>query len=300
MEWKRGPIIGRGSSATVSVATTPTGDIFAVKSTDLPNSTLLQKEQKFLSRLTSKHIIKYMGFDISYENNKTMYNLFMEYATSGTISDMIKKHGGSLQESLIRLYTNQILLGLDHLHGNEIVHCDIKCSNLLVCEDGIKIGDLGCGKMIEKGGILSSQFSGTPVFMAPEVARGEEQGFPADVWAVGCSVIEMATGFNPWPEIKDPVAGLYRIGYSGELPEFPKWLPEDGKDFLDKCLKLDSEERWTIEQLLEHPFVSKKKPMLLYLRVPHANQCESNYAQANQCLMAMVMRLGSLDVQVLC
>ncbi|KAI3755880.1 hypothetical protein L1987_55689 [Smallanthus sonchifolius] len=255
MEWKRGPIVGRGSSATVSVATTSTGELFAVKSTDLSTSQFLQKERHFLSQLTSKNVIKYMGFDIKYDDNKPTYNLFMEYATGGTISDVIKKLGGSLHESLIRSYTHQILLGLDYLHSNSLVHCDIKCQNLLICEDGVKIGDLGCAKMVQNGGTANSKFSGTPVFMSPEVARGEEQGFPADVWAVGCSVIEMATGSNPWPEINDPVAGLYRIGYSGEVPEFPECLPEDGKDFLDKCLKNDAKERWTIEDLLQHPFV---------------------------------------------
>ncbi|KAJ0593557.1 putative mitogen-activated protein kinase kinase kinase STE-STE11 family [Helianthus annuus] len=256
MEWKRGPIIGRGSSATVSVATTSSGNLFAVKSTDLSTSQFLQKEQHFLSQLSSKNIIKYMGFDINYHNNKPTYNLFMEYATGGTISDMIKKLGGSLDECLIRFYTHQVLLGLDYLHNNNIVHCDIKCQNLLICEEGVKIGDLGCAKFAENDvGKRDFKFSGTPVFMAPEVARGEEQGFPADVWALGCSVIEMATGFNAWPEVNDPVSGLYRIGYSGEVPEIPKCLPEDGKDFLAKCLKKDAKERWIVKELLQHPFV---------------------------------------------
>ncbi|KAK1418031.1 hypothetical protein QVD17_27168 [Tagetes erecta] len=257
MKWTKGPIIGRGSSATVSVATTSSGDLFAVKSTHLST---LQKEQQFLSQLTSKHIIQYKGFDITYNNNKPMYNLFMEYATGGTISDMIKKQGGSLNEPIIRSYTQQVLLGLDHLHLNHLVHCDIKCQNLLLCEGCVKIGDLGCAKMMENSRTTTTtttsyEFSGTSVFMSPEVARGEEQGFAADVWAVGCVVIEMATGFNPWPEINDPVAGLYRIGYSGEVPEFPKCLSKDGKDFLDKCLKNNANERWTIKELLQHPFV---------------------------------------------
>nr|XP_043630286.1 mitogen-activated protein kinase kinase kinase 18-like [Erigeron canadensis] len=255
MNWKRGPIIGRGSSATVSVATTSTNDVFAVKSTDLATSKFLQKEQHFLSKIAHKHVIKYMGFDVTYENNKQMYNLFMEYAKSGTIFDMIKKNGGSLDIYLIKSYIYQILLGLEYLHDNNIVHCDIKSMNLLVCEEGIKIGDFGCAKVIENGGVSSSVFSGTPVFMAPEVARGEKQETLADVWATGCVIIEMATGFNPWPEINDPVACLYKIGYSGELPEIPKWFPEDGKDFLEKCLKLDVQERWSVKQLLEHPFV---------------------------------------------
>ncbi|KAI3496934.1 hypothetical protein L1887_39312 [Cichorium endivia] len=218
MNWKRGPVIGRGSYATVSVATTSTGDLHAVKSTELSTSEFLQKEQHILSQLSSKYIIN-----------------------GGTISDVIKKQGGSLDESLIRSYTHQILLGLDHLHSNNLVHCDIKCRNLLVCKDGVKIGDFGSAKVVGNNGATTFQLSGTPVFMAPEVARGEEQGFPADVWALGCSVIEMATGSNPWPEMNDPVSALYRIGYSGDIPEFPR-LTEDGKDFLAKCLKTNAKE----------------------------------------------------------
>ncbi|GJZ00330.1 mitogen-activated protein kinase kinase kinase 18-like protein [Tanacetum coccineum] len=248
MEYKKGPIIGHGSSATVSVATTTSGDVFAVKST----STSLQKEQNIMSQVNSKHVIKYMGYDVSYVNNKPMYNLYMEYAQNGSVSDMIKKSNGSLDENVIRLYTKDILMGLDYLHGAGIVHCDIKCSNVLVCEKGVKIGDLGCAKMVAG---KRFEFSGTPVFMSPEVARGEEQGFPADVWALGCSVIEMATGSNAWPEINDPVSGLYKIGYSGELPEFPKWLSDDGKDFLEKCLRIGVNKRWSVKELLGHPFV---------------------------------------------
>ncbi|KAM0063527.1 putative mitogen-activated protein kinase kinase kinase STE-STE11 family [Helianthus debilis subsp. tardiflorus] len=256
MNYTKGPIIGRGSTATVSIATTVTGDRFAVKSTELSKSLLLQKEQQFLSKLRSPYIIKYIGFDVDYANDIPMYDLFMEYATGGTITDVIKRQGGSLDECLIRSYTHQILQGLDYLHSNKLVHCDIKCSNILVCEDGVKIGDLGCAKLVEKCGDTSSEFSGTPVFMAPEVARGEKQGFAADVWAVGCAVIEMATGCNPWPEMNNPVSALYRIGYSGDVPLFPMWLSDEGKDFLKKCLQVKDEERWTVKELFQHPFVN--------------------------------------------
>ncbi|KAI3675622.1 hypothetical protein L1987_85213 [Smallanthus sonchifolius] len=256
MNWTKGPTVGRGSTATVSLATTVTGDHIAVKSTELSSSSFLQKEQQFLSKLSSRYIIKYMGFDVDYVDHVPMYNLLMEYAPGGSIADVIKEEGGCLDECLIRSYTRQILLGLDYLHSNNLVHCDIKCSNILVCEDGVKIGDLGCAKLADKdGNYTSSEFSGTPVFMAPEVARGEEQGFAADVWAVGCAVIEMATGCNPWPEVKNPVSALYRIGYSGDVPLFPVRLSEEAKDFLKNCLRRNDEERWTAKQLLQHPFV---------------------------------------------
>ncbi|XP_028117203.1 mitogen-activated protein kinase kinase kinase 17-like [Camellia sinensis] len=98
-----------------------------------------------------------------------------------------------------------------------------------------EIADLGCARLAKHGG--NTVFSGTSVFMAPEVVSGEEQGFPADSWALGCTVIEMATGSPPWPEVNDPVSALYRIGFSGDVPEFPRWFSKPAKDFLSKCLK---------------------------------------------------------------
>ncbi|KAI3466264.1 hypothetical protein Pfo_022927 [Paulownia fortunei] len=254
MAWTRGPTIGRGSSAEVSLATTHTGNLFAVKSTDLSSSTLLQREEYLISQLCSPYIVKCLGSDITCEKNKPVYNLFLEYLPGGTLSDRIRKQGGSLDENVIRFYAHELLLGLNYLHLKGLVHCDIKGQNILIGDDGLKIADFGCAKWIESGEPATSAFSGTPGYMAPEVARGEEQSFPADIWALGCTIIEMATGSNPWPEMKDPASALYRIAFSGDVPESPSWFSDNAKDFLSKCLMRDSKERWTAAQLLQHPF----------------------------------------------
>ncbi|KAG6385596.1 hypothetical protein SASPL_154432 [Salvia splendens] len=91
--------------------------------------------------------------------------------------------------------------------------------------------------------------------MAPEVCRGEEQGFAADVWAAGCTVVEMATGRHPWPEMNDPAAAIYRIGFSGEAPELPGRFSEEARDFVGRCLVRDPRRRWTAAELLRHPFL---------------------------------------------
>ncbi|KAL2473054.1 mitogen-activated protein kinase kinase kinase 16 [Forsythia ovata] len=257
MEWTRGPIIGRGTSATVSVATTSSGELFAVKSTDLSSSSLLQKEQFIISQLDSPYVIKCLGSDITCEENKSVFNLFLEYFPGGALSDQIRKQGGSLDESIIQFYAHQMVRGFNYLHLNGVVHGDIKGQNILIGEDGLKIADFGCSKLIQEDDDSvagKSRFSGTPAYMAPEVSRGEEQGFPADIWALGCTVIEMATGCSPWPEIHDPVSALYKIGYSGDAPEIPSWLSNKAKEFLSKCLIRDAKLRWTAEELLEHSF----------------------------------------------
>lgn len=259
MEWTRGNTVGRGSSATVSVATScQSGNIFAAKSVEFSKSEMLQREQKFLSALNSPHIVKYMGCNITKENNKLMYNLMMEYARAGTLYDAIRNQHGFLQESMIGQYTNQIVHGLEYLHSNGIVHCDIKGRNILITESGAKIADFGCAKWTNSAASTTMPIAGTPMFMAPEVARGEEQGCPADIWALGCTIIEMATGMSPWPNVNsDPLSILYKIAHSGELPNFPVFLSTKAKDFLSKCLQTDPKSRWTAKQLIRHPFVEE-------------------------------------------
>ncbi|KAJ0251444.1 Mitogen-activated protein kinase kinase kinase 16 [Hirschfeldia incana] len=253
--WTRGPTIGRGSTATVSIAVSNSGEMFAVKSSDFSSSAFLQNEQSILSTLSSPHIVKYIGSNVTRENDGLVYNLLMEYVSGGSLHDLIKKSGGKLPEPVIRSYTRQILKGLSYLHERGIVHCDLKSQNVLVEENGVvcKIADMGCAKPVSKSG-----FSGTPAFMAPEVARGEEQRFPADVWGLGCTVIEMMTGSAPWGELNDVVAAMYKIGFSGESPEIPEFVSEKGKDFLMGCLEKDPKQRWTVEELLKHPFLDDK------------------------------------------
>jgi serine/threonine protein kinase len=147
------------------------------------------------------------------------------------------------------------------LHSHSIAHGDIKSQNILIGSDGrAKIADFGAA--VPRGGTQdekSGPLSGTPAFMAPEVARGEERGLAADIWALGCTVIEMATGKGPWHGIlkdQDVLAAVYRIGFcSDSTPPVPNWLSDEGKDFLLNCLKRDPTERWSAEKLLDHPFV---------------------------------------------
>lgn len=278
-EWRRGPTLGRGSSAVVSLATAlSSGEAFAVKSAELGRSGPLRREQRILSGLSSPHVVSYIGFDITEEEEGAAaishyYNLFIEYAPGGTLSDEIKRRGGRLDEDAVRSRAWQILCGLAYLHERGVAHCDVKGQNVLIGADGrAKIADLGCARSVAdyyydddddydddrvKYGCSRIRLRGTPMFMAPEVARGDEQGTAAaDVWALGCTVIEMATGGAPWPDLSEPIAALHHIAFSSDVPESPRWMSEEGKDFLSRCLRRDPEERWTAEQLLQHPFVA--------------------------------------------
>ncbi|KAM3191735.1 hypothetical protein ACQJBY_069160 [Aegilops geniculata] len=250
-EWTRGPAIGRGSSATVSIAVDRrTGGVIAVKSVGADRAAELRRERGILHGLSSPHVVRCLDAE-----DGSGLDMLMEYAPGGSLADEIRRCGGRCAEALVRSRARDILLGLAHVHAAGVAHCDVKGRNVLIGSDGrALIADFGCARIA--GEERQRPTGGTPMFMAPEAARGEEQGPAADIWAVGCTVIEMATGAGPWQRFASPVATLHHVAFSGEAPEFPQGLSDQGKDFLARCLRQDPRERWTAEQLLEHEFVA--------------------------------------------
>jgi serine/threonine protein kinase len=73
--------------------------------------------------------------------------------------------------------------------------------------------------------------------MAPEVIVGSGHDFSADIWSVGCTVIEMATGKTPWNQEIQEVSLLYYVGTTKSHPPIPEHLSPEAKDFLLKCLQ---------------------------------------------------------------
>jgi serine/threonine protein kinase len=109
-----------------------------------------------------------------------------------------------------------VAAGLAYLHGETIVHGDVKVSNVVIGADGrAKLADFGCTRKVCVG-TSRPIIGGTPAFMAPEVVRGEEQGPAADVWALGCTVVEKAIGRAPWSGMDgDVLAAMHRISSNG-------------------------------------------------------------------------------------
>jgi len=165
----------------------------------------LQREIDVMRGLQHKHIVKYLGC----EHSGDRLNIFLEYVPGGSIANLLHNFG-ALEEPVVRKYTKQILDGLDFLHSRGIVHCDIKGGNLLVTEDGVvKLADFNSSKLLDYvAGGGSNQLKsmlGTPQFMAPEVIRQTGHGKKADIWSVGCTVIQMLTSSPPWEEITNKV-----------------------------------------------------------------------------------------------
>ncbi|XP_071711413.1 mitogen-activated protein kinase kinase kinase 20-like [Rutidosis leptorrhynchoides] len=261
MEWVRGKTIGHGSFAAVSLAkpinqNSEFPSLIAVKTCGVSHSDSLSNECQVLQHLKDcPEIINCYGDSLTIENNEKLYNLALEYASGGALSDKVKSL--RLLEIEVRKYTCSILKGVDSIHRSGFVHRDLKLDNvLLVNEDGKEIAKIADFGLAKRANLSSTMYEvrGTPMYMAPETVRGGEQEAASDIWAVGCLVTEMITGTPVW-NCSDFSALVMKIGVGTEIPKIPSKLSEDGKDFLGKCFEKNPRERWTAEMLLDHPFV---------------------------------------------
>nr|PNR31137.1 hypothetical protein PHYPA_027454 [Physcomitrium patens] len=272
--WIRGKLLGAGTFGSVNLAINrENGEVFAVKSVQVTERDsrsevavrAIENEIDILEKLDSKYVVRCLGSDWTEESGQLMRNVFLEYMPDGCLTDFVKQFAncGALNEHLLRKYTRSIVEGIDYLHSNGIVHCDIKGKNILIGNGSVKLTDFGSSKRV--GGAMESDVmncsatvNGTPLWMAPEVVNQVEQGPASDIWSLGCTVVEMATGRAPWSNFANHYAALYHIGCTDELPEVPASLSAEAHDFLSHCFQREPSKRWTSTQLLQHPFLTTR------------------------------------------
>ncbi|KAM3275155.1 hypothetical protein ACQJBY_043869 [Aegilops geniculata] len=266
IRWRKGEMIGSGAFGQVYLGMNlDTGELLAVKQVLIGSTNAtrekaqahireLEEEVKLLKNLSHPNIVRYLG---TVREEDTL-NILLEFVPGGSIQSLLGKLG-SFPEAVIRKYTRQILQGLEYLHSNAIIHRDIKGANILVDNKGcIKLADFGASKQVAKLATMTAAktMKGTPHWMAPEVIVGSGHTFSADIWSVGCTVIEMATGKPPWSQQYQEVALLFHVGTTKSHPPIPEHISPEAKDFLLKCLQKEPELRSSASDLLKHPFVT--------------------------------------------
>ncbi|PKA48756.1 Mitogen-activated protein kinase kinase kinase NPK1 [Apostasia shenzhenica] len=277
IRWRKGELIGCGAFGHVYMGMNlDSGELLAVKQVLIGTSNAskekaqahireLEEEVNLLKNLSHPNIVRYLG---TVREEETL-NILLEFVPGGSISSLLGKFG-SFPEAVIKMYTKQLLQGLEYLHRNGIIHRDIKGANILVDNKGcIKLADFGASKQVAKLATMTAAKSmkGTPYWMAPEVILQTGHSFSADIWSVGCTVIEMATGKPPWSQQYQEVAALFHIGTTKSHPPIPDHLSQEANDFLLKCLQKEPNLRTTALDLLQHSFVTNdfQDSMLIHL-----------------------------------
>eukprot|EP00658_Telonema_sp_P-2_P062512 TRINITY_DN51186_c0_g1_i1.p1 TRINITY_DN51186_c0_g1~~TRINITY_DN51186_c0_g1_i1.p1 ORF type:complete len:405 (+),score=98.59 TRINITY_DN51186_c0_g1_i1:166-1380(+) len=271
IRWQRGELLGQGSFGKVfSGLDLRTGRLIAVKQvkigkTEAEDGELknLEREVQLLQLLDHPNIIKYLGT----ERGNGVLNILLEFAPGGSIKGVLNQFG-PFSEACIRRYVSDIVSGLGHLHAEGIIHRDLKPANMLLEQSGLcKLADFGCSKVVADALTLMRSDAqhtavGTMQFMAPEVVKEEGYGRSADIWSLGMSILEMATGAPPWPTAANAV---YKLAMTDDLPELPHHLSLEAKDFLTLCFQRDPVQRADTKMLSEHDFLTddSEDPMLL-------------------------------------
>lgn len=281
-----------------------TGYLMAVKEIRLQDPQMIpsiaaqiRDEERVLEVLDHPNIVSYYGIEV----HRDKVYIFMEYCSGGSLAALLE-HGRIEDETVIQVYALQMLEGLAYLHQSGIVHRDIKPENILLDHNGlIKYVDFGAAKIIARQGktIIATKglentvalapnpdssenpngaasnaagaprknqktMTGTPMYMSPEVIRGDagpssSSGITrhgsVDIWSLGCVILEMATGRRPWT-LDNEWAIMYNIA-QGNPPQLPTHdqLSDIGIDFLEKCFERDPSIRSSAAELLMHEWI---------------------------------------------
>ncbi|KAK9200604.1 hypothetical protein WN944_015802 [Citrus x changshan-huyou] len=255
-------VLGQGNGGTVfKVRHKQTLALYALKVMQCDRGTPPNpQELNILRQTNSPYIVKCHQI---FTKPSGEVSILMEYMDAGSLEIYVKSRG-RLSEDIICTISRQVLKGLFYMHSRNIVHRDIKPANLLINEKmEVKIADFGISKIIQQCLERCSTPVGTRAYMSPERLdtgkHGGYNGFAADIWSFGVTMMELYMGYYPFlePGQEPDLPSLMLAICSREPPSLPECSSEKFRDFIRCCLqKDDPSKRWTALQLLSHPFLA--------------------------------------------
>ena len=281
--YKYGRLIGQGAFGKVNLGLNIlTGRVVAVKSFNKDNKGLNEENMKkimyetsLMKKLNHPNVTKILEM---FEDEK-FFMIIMEYINGGNLFSFVKKRR-KLSEKTAKFLFKQIILGIKHIHEHNIVHRDIKLENLLIdLNNNVKICDFGIGRILSSPKQLLYDQCGTLMYMAPEILLSNKEqgyeGFPVDIWSAGISLYIMLSGTLPFIFKKDKEDGEsesesknesinnneddnFELQYAivNKEPKKIENISDEAKDLLKGILNKDPNKRLTVEQILNHPWLS--------------------------------------------
>ncbi|OMJ68639.1 hypothetical protein SteCoe_33850 [Stentor coeruleus] len=284
--------IGKGSFGEVFKAfAKETGEIVAIKVIELNDENVpeaINQEIQVLKESQNQRITKFYE---SFISNSQLY-IVMEYVAGGSVKDIIKLRG-PIPEIYIPTLLREILLALNYLHSAKKIHRDVKAANILLSMDGqVKLADFGVAAKVTESVSKRNSFVGTPYWMAPEVISQSNYDAKADIWSLGITSIELATG-NPPHYTIPPINALFKI-QTDPPPFLDNSFSLAFRDFASLCLQKDMNLRPSAESLLEHKFIKSAKKIYYLsdlLDSANINRKEHSRSYSNQAPVETVMKI---------
>lgn len=257
--------LGEGGYSTVHKCTDNIGIRYVCKILPKNKNTRdrVHKEIEIMKQLNeSPKIVRYHDAG----ENDDAYYIIQEWCRGGNVKDYITEFN-SYAENTIASIVRGVLRGLIHMHDKNIIHCDIKSSNILLgdkTEDAdVKIADLGTAMHIDEDILHVDSLVGTPWFLAPE-NLSHIYTKTSDVWSLGVMTYQLLTGRMPFNDFEHPTNPRVPTIWKSILMDKPqmegkRWIhvSQDAKDFIQLCLIKDHRNRPSPRQCLEHVWLTK-------------------------------------------
>ena len=217
----------------------------------------INNEVSCIKKLKHPNIISYKD---SFNDEDNYFNIVTTFCEGGDIYNKIQKQNGEyFSEEQILNWAVQILLGLDYIHKNDIIHRDIKPQNIFIKNHHIIcIGDFGIAKIITQIQTQTmTSIIGTPLYMSPESFNDpHSKHFESDIWSVGCCLYEIcnlkhAFGADRWELVFNKVR-------TGKHQPVNKKYSNELRDIIDSMLNVKPINRPTIPKLLKSNFIRPK------------------------------------------
>lgn len=261
--WKRGECIGSGSNFNVyQCLNINTGEILAVKTFRLRRETsgkfseMIKREIKLMGGISHPNILTCCQTEVHENRIEVLY----EYIPAGSLKELSVEFG-IFDERIIRNYTKQILRGLCYLHRNSIFHNNINPKTILVTETGqIKLTNFGMSTKGQDQVDLKQLLQKDPYWSAPEVLNEQTKTldsslkYCADIWSLGCVLVELLSGKNVWFPLK-PFEVLRTLCSSQKVPRIPECSPSL-VNFIELCLQREPSSRPSADKLSKHVFIT--------------------------------------------
>lgn len=246
-------VVGEGSSGKVKRAmNSKTKQMVAIKiiqkrKLEANEIERTKREIQIMKQLDHENIIKL--YDVIETPHKL--NIVMELIDGSDLMTYVVKSNGLSEAESHKLFS-QILSAVSYCHSVNIVHRDIKHKNIMIGKDGnAKLIDFGLSNFLSDGK-LGSTFCGTPAYAAPEMLLGQKYvGSLIDVWSLGVVFYTMLTGKFPFNNVSELLVGNFVE---------PEGISPECCDLLKKMLVVKPEFRAHLQDIMQHPWLTKGPP----------------------------------------